>query len=244
MRRLSNLFVTTAPRSAEECFQLADLFCAKGMFVEAMCFYEVAAEIYNGWEGNAAAAFGALGILNCVRALLSISSYMVNLKGSSKELRLRKNLIKYYIIPSMTKMSDQLGKMKLDDEKYIEAAIWCLHYTECVMGLIEDWEARKNKIEEGIDLMKESGFGEKAKIEQWIKQKFKNEQRTDEEAKMEEEIDEEVKMEEEVNTEEGIDLKKIEDKAERGSLLEHFQYNLLCTLKKITEMPTHLTRLF
>ena len=141
-------------------------------------------------------------------------------------------------------MSDQLGKMKLDDEKYIEAAIWCLHYTECVMGLIEDWEARKNKIEEGIDLMKVSGFGEKAKIEQGTKQKFKNEQRTDEEAKMEEEIDEEVKMEEEVNTEEGIDLKKIEDKAERGSLLEHFQYNLLCTLKKNTEMSTHLTRLF
>ena len=46
VQRLSNLFVTTALRSAEECFQLADLFCAKGMFVEAMCFYEVAAEIY------------------------------------------------------------------------------------------------------------------------------------------------------------------------------------------------------
>nr|XP_026692798.1 uncharacterized protein LOC108949958 [Ciona intestinalis] len=129
---------------AEEAIRTKDqLKMGEGRDMEAILFYQIAAEFYGNQTKEC-----LVGISNCAKGITE--SIVVMIK---REKRL-KPMVRIHVVPLMRDMREMIRRSDdVSEEDRCLQEVWCLYYIEYSEYLLGDWIIREKTLEEAIAIM-------------------------------------------------------------------------------------------
>ncbi|XP_078483285.1 uncharacterized protein LOC100183568 [Ciona intestinalis] len=149
--QLKSLFKEKFQTTPNEIGTFADTIRGKGKDMEAILFYQIAAEFY----ANQSKA-GLVGIQNCAWVMKESIRAMLS---RDKEL---KPIVRTHVIPLMRDMREMIRRPDdVSEEDQCLQEVRCLHYIGWSENLVGDFDGEKKTVKEAIAIM-ESVFKERA----------------------------------------------------------------------------------
>ncbi|XP_078493410.1 uncharacterized protein LOC144748827 [Ciona intestinalis] len=141
--QLKTLIKEKFQTTANEIETFADTIRGEGRDMEAILFYQIAAEFY----GNQSKA-GLVGITNCAWGIQeSIKAMLSHDEGL-------KPIVRTHVIPLMRDMREMIRRSDdVSEEDRCLQEVWCLHRIEYSEYLVGDFDGRENTGTEAIAIM-------------------------------------------------------------------------------------------
>ncbi|XP_078493411.1 uncharacterized protein LOC144748828 [Ciona intestinalis] len=141
--QLKTLIKEKFQTTPNEIKAFADNIRGEGRDMEAILFYQIAAEFY----GNQSKA-GLVGIRNCAEGIKESIEAMLS---CDEEL---KAIVRTHVIPLMRDMREMIRRSDdVSEEDRCLEEVWCLHHIEWSEDLVGDWVNRESTVEEAIAIM-------------------------------------------------------------------------------------------
>ncbi|XP_026689558.2 uncharacterized protein LOC100176394 isoform X1 [Ciona intestinalis] len=142
--QLKKLLIEKSQTTPHEIKEFADSIRGEGRDMEAILFFQIAAEFY----GNKLKA-GLVGIANCC---LGVRESIESMLSRDEEL---KPIVRTHVIPLMQGMRKMIQRSSdVGEEDRCLQEVWCLHRIEYTEYLVNDLDSREKTLKEAIAMMK------------------------------------------------------------------------------------------